>query len=53
MEIQVVSTIKKGVGKKSGKPYVSVEIPISESYSKVVFLEEVERALFEVTYENN
>lgn len=53
MEVQVVSIIKNGIGKKSGKSYVSVTIPMTENYSKVVFLDEAERALFEATYENN
>lgn len=48
---EVNAKIIKGIGKKSGKEYVRVEIPITPDYTKVVFLDDVERALFKVTYE--
>lgn len=50
--MKIECEIIQGIGKKSGKPYVRVEIPITDTYSKVVFLEPVEQALFEVTYNN-
>lgn len=49
--IKVETTITKGIGKKSGKEYVRIEIPITEDYTKIVFLDDVEKALFKVTYE--
>lgn len=42
--------IVKGVGKKSGKEYIKIEIPITDDYVKVVFLDRVEKALYKATY---
>lgn len=42
--------IKKGVGKKSGKEYISLEIEITPDYKKVVFLDPAEVALVKTTY---
>lgn len=41
----------KGVGKKSGRPYVAIDIDLSPNYKKRVFLDSAETALVEVTYE--
>lgn len=43
--------IKKGVSKKSGKEYISLEIEITPDYKKVVFLDPAEIALVKTTYE--
>lgn len=42
--------IKKGVGKKSGKEYIAIEIEITPDYKKVVFLDSAEVALVKMTY---
>lgn len=42
--------IKKGVGKKSGKEYIAIEIEITPDYKKVVFLDPAETALVKTTY---
>lgn len=35
---------------KKGNPYVCVEIQITDTYKKVVFLDEAEEALVKATY---
>ena len=42
--------IKKGIGKKSGKEYIAIEIEITPDYKKVVFLDSAEVALVKMTY---
>lgn len=42
--------LKKGVGKKSGKEYIAIEIEITPDYKKVVFLDSAEIALVKMTY---
>lgn len=46
MKIEVIATIENKVS-KSGKEYTIVNIPITEKYSKKVFLDDCEQALFE------
>lgn len=48
----ITAELKKGVGKKSGKEYYSIEIQITPEYKKVVFLDPCEIALVKMTYEN-
>ena len=48
----ITAELKKGVGKKSGKEYYSIEIEITPEYKKVVFLDPCETALVKMTYEN-
>lgn len=47
----IEAEIKKGVGKKSGKEYVVVEIQLTPDYKKLVFLDLAETALVKTTYE--
>lgn len=42
--------IKKGVGKKSGREYIAIEIEITPDYKKVVFLDPAEVELVKITY---
>ena len=48
---KVNAELVKGVGKKSGKPYVAIDIELSPNYKKRVFLDSAETALAEVTYD--
>ena len=47
----MTAEIKEGVGKKSNKPYMALEIQITPDYKKVVFLDTAEQALIKATYE--
>lgn len=51
-EVIVQAKIVRGIGKKSGKPFVRVEIPIVPNYSKTVFLEKLEQEVFEMYHSN-
>lgn len=48
---EITATIKKGVSQKTGKEYVLIEIPITDDYKKVVFLDKPEQALIKLTYD--
>ena len=47
----IKAELKKGVGKKSGKEYIAIEIEITPDYKKVVFLDPAEVCLVKATYE--
>lgn len=47
---KVTGEIKVGQSKKTGKDYVMVEIPLTDNYKKVVFLDPAEQALVKITY---
>lgn len=47
----IKAELKKGVGKKSGKEYIAIEIEITPDYKKVVFLDPAETCLVKATYE--
>lgn len=44
-EIKVEATLKKGISKKTGNPYMCIEILLPNGYKKVVFLK-VQNSLF-------
>lgn len=46
MKLETIATIENKVS-KSGKEYIVVSIPITDKYSKKVFLDDCEKALFE------
>lgn len=43
------ATLVEGIGKKSGKPYLAVEIELTDTFKKMVFLEPAELELLKLT----
>lgn len=47
-EIKVEATLKKGISKKTGNPYICVEIQFPNGFKKVVFPQnQAEKYVFE------
>lgn len=47
----ITAELKRGVGKKSGNEYYAIEIDITPTYKKVVYLDDCETALVKMVYE--
>lgn len=50
--MEVKATLVEGVGKKSGKPYTALEIKLTDTLKKMVFLEPAELELLKLTQSN-
>ena len=46
-EINVQANLKQGISKKSGNPYICIEIVLPNGYKKVVFPNGAEKFVFE------
>lgn len=46
-ERKVEATLKKGISKKTGNPYVCIEILLPNGYKKVVFPQGAEQFVFD------
>lgn len=46
--MNVKATLVEGVGKKSGKPYMALEIQLTDTLKKMVFLEPAELELLKI-----
>lgn len=47
--MEVKATLVEGIGKKSGKPYTALEIQLTDTFKKMVFLEPAELELLKLT----
>ena len=50
--MEVKAALVEGVGKKSGKPYTALEIQLTDTLKKMVFLEPAELELLKLTQSN-
>ncbi len=50
--MEVKATLVEGIGKKSGKPYTALEIQLTNTLKKIVFLEPAELELLKLTQSN-
>lgn len=48
--IEVRATLETRVSKKSGKPYQCIVIKLTETYEKIVFLDNAEVELIKMNY---
>lgn len=51
--MDVKATLVEGIGKKSGKPYMALEIQLTDTLKKMVFLEPAELELLKMKINSN